>query len=92
MDLVHSRISSCSSLNLPRFGPHLKRLCLRQNLISVLDPADFGPLTEVEDIDFYDNKIKHLGDALNNMHRLKSVFNHTHPINPIVLNTLIKSS
>lgn len=71
MDLVHSRISSCSSLNLPRFGPYLKRLCLRQNLISALDPADFGPLTEIEDIDFYDNKIKHLGDALNNMHKLK---------------------
>ncbi|KAI0691521.1 hypothetical protein C8T65DRAFT_711482 [Cerioporus squamosus] len=61
IDLNHSRLSSASveKLGLPRFGEHLKRLCLRQNLISHL-----------EDLDLYDNKIKHIGSAFNNLTNL----------------------
>jgi len=58
-------------LNLSRFGKHLKRLCLRQNFISKLEPEDFHPLTELEDLDFYDNKIKHVGHALDDMKKLR---------------------
>ncbi|GJJ08556.1 hypothetical protein Clacol_002774 [Clathrus columnatus] len=71
LELIHSRLSSCSALNLPRFAQHLKRLCLRQNLISTLEPSDFESLEEIEELDFYDNKIKHLGHALDKMHKLK---------------------
>ncbi|KAM5538539.1 hypothetical protein V8D89_007872 [Ganoderma adspersum] len=69
IELIHSRLNSngIGKLGLPRFGAHLKRLCLRQNFISHLDPEVFGALTALEDLDFYDNKIKHVGTALNNM-------------------------
>ena len=72
IELIHSRLNSTSisKLGLPRFGGHLKRLCLRQNFISHLDPDIFGALEKMEDLDFYDNKIKHVGSALNNMSNL----------------------
>ncbi len=72
IELIHSRLNSngIGKLGLPRFGAHLKRLCLRQNLISHLDPEVFGALTALEDLDFYDNKIKHVGTALNSMANL----------------------
>ena len=70
LELVHSRISSCTPLNLPRFSKHLKKVCLRQNLISKLDPHDFNPLRELEELDFYDNKIKNVGDALETLSKL----------------------
>ena len=57
-------------LGLPRFKDHLKRLCLRQNFISHLDPQIFGPLARLEDLDLYDNKIKHVGTAFNNLANL----------------------
>ena len=67
INLIHSRITSCTPLNLPRFAASLKRLCLRENFISVVDPADFGPLVNLEEMDFYDNKIKTIGAALTEM-------------------------
>ncbi len=69
IELIHSRLSSntISKLGLQRFGGHLKRLCLRQNFITHVDPEVFGALKKLEDLDFYDNKIKHVGAALNNM-------------------------
>ncbi|TBU49846.1 L domain-like protein [Dichomitus squalens] len=75
IELIHSRLNSnsVSKLGLQRFGPHLKRLCLRQNFISHLDPEIFGALTKLEDLDFYDNKIKHVGTALNNMTNLTTL-------------------
>ncbi|KAI0822466.1 L domain-like protein [Trametes gibbosa] len=75
IELIHSRLNSNSvnKLGLPRFGGHLKRLCLRQNFISHVDPDIFGALTELEELDFYDNKIKHVGSALNNMSHLTSL-------------------
>ncbi|KAG8932183.1 hypothetical protein FRC01_000162 [Tulasnella sp. 417] len=58
---------------LPRFAAALKRLCLRQNFIQTLETADFGPLKSLEELDLYDNKIKHLGDALNGHDQLTSL-------------------
>lgn len=73
LNIPHSRISSCTPLGLPRFAAALKRLCLRQNFIQTLETADFGPLKSLEDLDLYDNKIKHLGDALNGHDQLTSL-------------------
>ena len=72
IELINSRLNSNSlqHLGLPRFGGHLKRLCLRQNLISHIEPEMFDALTQLEEIDLYDNKIKHVGTALNNMSNL----------------------
>ena len=70
---MHSRIGSLDSLNLARFANHLKKLCLRQNLVAFLDPEVFGQLTKLEELDFYDNKIKSVGDALDNLQNLTCV-------------------
>jgi len=64
IELIHSRLQSLQNLRLPRFGPNLHKLCLRQNHISHLDPSTFGHLTELEELDLYDNKIKHVDDGL----------------------------
>ena len=66
---MHSRITSCTPLNLPRFS-RLKRICLRQNFIAMLDPNDFNPLQELEELDVYDNKIKSIGHALDTLSKL----------------------
>lgn len=67
---MHSRITSCTPLNLPRFSEHLKKVCLRQNFISNLEPSDFNPLKELEELDVYDNKIKNVGQALDTLSKL----------------------
>lgn len=60
IDLVHCRITSIPSLRLERFTK-LKRLCLRQNAIERLQfPAELAGL---EEIDLYDNLIKHLEES-----------------------------
>ena len=51
-------------MRLPRFGPYLQKLCLRQNQIAHLEPDIFHHLTNLDELDFYDNKIKHVGRAL----------------------------
>ncbi len=70
LDLIHSRLSSLERLRLTRFSAHLQRLCLRQNFIASLDPEIFTHLTKLGELDLYDNKIKHIGDALNNLNEL----------------------
>lgn len=67
---MHSRLSSISNLGLPRFGAHLKKLCLRQNYISFLDPAVLRALEELQELDLYDNKVKTVGDGLDGMAHL----------------------
>jgi Leucine-rich repeat (LRR) protein len=67
LDLVHLRLSSLERLRLSRFGAHLQKLCLRQNLISTLDPEIFSLLTKLVELDLYDNKIKRIGDELNTL-------------------------
>ena len=58
-----------TKLDLPRFT-HLKRLCLRQNYIAAIEHKDFDTLEELEELDLYDNRLKNIGDALNNLHKL----------------------
>ncbi|KAH8117697.1 L domain-like protein [Phellopilus nigrolimitatus] len=64
IELVHSRLQNLQNLRLPRFGRYLKKLCLRQNQISLLDPEIFGALTELVELDLYDNKVKNTGSGL----------------------------
>lgn len=71
LELLHSRIGSLDPLRLSRFAGHLRRLCLRQNSISFLDPAIFHQLTLLEELDLYDNKLKTIGDALDRCSKLK---------------------
>ncbi|KAH9945243.1 L domain-like protein [Epithele typhae] len=75
IELIHARLNSASveKLGLPRFGGHLKRLCLRQNFITHVNSEVFGALTALEDLDLYDNKIKHVGTALNTLKSLVSL-------------------
>ncbi len=71
IELIHSRLQSLQNLRLPRFGPNLHKLCLRQNHISNLDPSIFGHLTELEELDLYDNKIKHVDDGLDECKKMR---------------------
>ncbi|CDZ96948.1 Protein phosphatase 1, regulatory subunit, and related proteins [Phaffia rhodozyma] len=59
LELTHSSLDSekLLELELPRFGPYLKRLCLRQNRITSLDESIFHHLTELEELDAYDNRV-----------------------------------
>ncbi|KAI0033556.1 L domain-like protein [Vararia minispora EC-137] len=70
LDLVHARLSALDALCLERFGPYLRRLCLRQNFIMFLDPNVFHKLTKLEELDLYDNKLKGVGLALDAMSEL----------------------
>lgn len=67
---MHARLSSLAPLRLQRFAGHLRRLCLRQNAVSFLDPEVFSQLQELDELDLYDNKIKTVGDALNQLSSL----------------------
>jgi protein phosphatase 1 regulatory subunit 7 len=60
LQLLHLRLKSAAlpQLNFPRFGQHLKRLCLRQNdLTSPLPAEAFEGLGALDDLDFYDNRL-----------------------------------
>lgn len=70
IDLTHLRIHSTRSLNLPRFARTLQRLVLRQNQITKIRRADFEPLTELRELDLYDNLIEHVG-GLDNCTKLE---------------------
>ncbi|KIY43946.1 L domain-like protein [Fistulina hepatica ATCC 64428] len=70
LDLIHLRIKTLEVLNLPRFAAHLRQLCLRQNEITHLDPESLSPLTQLEELDLYDNKLKHIDNALDNLQKL----------------------
>ncbi|KAG5638904.1 hypothetical protein H0H81_008965 [Sphagnurus paluster] len=70
LELVHVRIGSLTNLRLARFANHLKRLCLRQNFVSFLDPEVFHLLTKLEELDLYDNKLKTIADALDHASNL----------------------
>jgi hypothetical protein len=76
IELVHARLASIDNLRLDRFAPYLKRLCLRENFLSALDTGVFNLLTKLEELDFYDNKLKSVGDALNTMSELTCVISH----------------
>jgi protein phosphatase 1 regulatory subunit 7 len=78
-------LSSLTNLRLHRFAKHLKKLCLRQNAISYLDPDIFRQLTQLEELDLYDNKLKTVGDTLDDMSSLMCA------TIVIVSNSLLKS-
>ncbi|SCV02684.1 LAMI_0H01926g1_1 [Lachancea mirantina] len=71
MDLVHLRIRSMEDLDLYRFTK-LKELCLRQNLIESMSEVDVLPAC-IEDIDLYDNKIKHISSNVNKLTNLTNL-------------------
>jgi hypothetical protein len=64
IDLVHARLNTLANLRLPRFANHLKKLCLRQNFLRNIEEESLAPLLHLEDLDLYDNQIKHVGHAL----------------------------
>jgi protein phosphatase 1 regulatory subunit 7 len=68
--MIHSRLFSLERLRLSRFANHLQRLCLRQNFIATLDPEVFSTLSRLVELDLYDNKIRHVDDALDNLKEL----------------------
>lgn len=68
--MVHCRIRSLANLHLPRFAGYLRKLCLRQNVISDLDPEIFHQLVLLEELDLYDNQIKHVDGALEKLQKL----------------------
>ncbi|SCU98568.1 LADA_0H13938g1_1 [Lachancea dasiensis] len=72
IELVHLRIQSMEDLELPRFL-RLKSLCLRQNQIESMSEVEVLPVETIEDIDLYDNKIKHISSNVNNLVNLKSL-------------------
>ncbi|CAI1530725.1 hypothetical protein SEUBUCD650_0K00360 [Saccharomyces eubayanus] len=72
IDLVHLKIQSLEDLNLYRFK-NLKQLCLRQNLIESISEVEVLPHDKIVDLDFYDNKIKHISSNVNKLTKLTSL-------------------
>lgn len=72
IDLVHLKIKSLEDLNLYRFK-NLKQLCLRQNLIESISEVEVLPHDKIVDLDFYDNKIKHISSNVNKLTKLTSL-------------------
>ena len=72
IDLIHLKIRSLEDLNLLRFR-QLKSLCLRQNLIESISELEVLPADTMEELDFYDNRIKHISSNLNTLVNLKNL-------------------
>ncbi|CCH43740.1 hypothetical protein BN7_3294 [Wickerhamomyces ciferrii] len=71
VDLIHLKIRSMEDLNLGRFK-NLKGLVLRQNLLdSISDVKNINQ--DIEELDFYDNRIKHISSHLNGLIKLKNL-------------------
>ncbi len=85
LDLGHLRLTTTKRLGLQRFAPRLKRLCLRQNLLTKIRSKDIGVLTELEDLDLYDNSIEKISglDALTKLESLDLSFNNIHHISNV---------
>ncbi|CEL55522.1 hypothetical protein RSOLAG1IB_01534 [Rhizoctonia solani AG-1 IB] len=73
IDLIHARLHTLAALRLPRFKDHLIRLCLRQNFLAHIGQEDIGCLVKLEELDFYDNKLKSVGDALDGLLDLQTL-------------------
>ncbi|QEU60438.1 Sds22 [Kluyveromyces lactis] len=72
IDLVHLKVLALEDLNLLRFR-NLKKLYLRQNLIESIAELEVLPLDNMEEIDFYDNRIKHISKSVNLFPNLKTL-------------------
>lgn len=71
--MINARLVGLQQLRLARFGGHLKKLCLRQNLINSLNPETFNTLGVLEELDLYDNRLKHVDGALDACTKLRWV-------------------
>jgi protein phosphatase 1 regulatory subunit 7 len=71
LELVHLKIRSMEDLNLGRFK-QLKSLVLRQNLLDSMGEVKHVP-DEIEELDLYDNRIKHISSHLNDKIGLKNL-------------------
>lgn len=71
IELIHLKIRDMEDLNLGRFK-QLKSLVLRQNLLE-----SFGEVKhvadDIEELDLYDNRIKHISSHLNDKKKLKNL-------------------
>ncbi|CCF53620.1 hypothetical protein NDA11_006114 [Ustilago hordei] len=85
LDLGHLRLTTTKNLGLQRFAPHLKRLCLRQNLLTKIRSKDIGLLTELEALDLYDNSLEKVSglDELKKLESLDLSFNNIHHISNV---------
>lgn len=72
IDLVHLKVQALEHLNLVRFKK-LRKLFLRQNLIDSITELEVLPLDLMEEIDLYDNRIKHISKSVNLLLNLKSL-------------------
>ncbi|TKY86634.1 hypothetical protein EX895_004273 [Sporisorium graminicola] len=85
IDLGHLRLTTTKRLGLQRFAGSLKRLCLRQNLLTKIRAKDIGSLTQLEDLDLYDNSIEKITglDELTKLESLDLSFNNIHHISGV---------
>ncbi|CBQ71688.1 probable SDS22-protein phosphatase 1, regulatory subunit 7 [Sporisorium reilianum SRZ2] len=85
LDLGHLRLTTTKRLGLQRFAGSLKRLCLRQNLLTKIRAKDIGMLTQLEDLDLYDNSIDKVSglDDLTKLESLDLSFNNIHHISGV---------
>lgn len=58
IDLLHLKIRSITALDFTQL-PNLRRVCLRQNLITSLDGLEDLPST-LDELDLYDNRFNHI--------------------------------
>lgn len=72
INLVHLKIRSLEDLKLYRFK-RLTTLCLRQNLIESVSEVEVLPVETIEDLDLYDNRIKHISSNVNKLVNLESL-------------------
>lgn len=72
IDLVHLKIEAMEDLKLYRFK-RLAQLCLRQNLIESISEVDSLPVETMRDLDFYDNRIKHISKNINKLVNLENL-------------------
>jgi protein phosphatase 1 regulatory subunit 7 len=74
MHLTHLRLttSSLRKMNLSKFSKTLKTLSLRQNEIAKISDQDIGTLSELTDLDLYDNAMeKTYGEVLRSCSKLE---------------------
>lgn len=71
LELVHLKIRSMDDLNLARFK-HLKGLILRQNLLDSFGAIKYAS-DELEELDLYDNRIKHISSHVNDKVQLRNL-------------------
>lgn len=71
IELVHLKIRSLEDLDLGRFK-QLKSLVLRQNLLDSISEVKYLN-KDIEELDFYDNRIKHISSHVNELTKLQNL-------------------